>query len=205
MRQMRKLMAIRRNNSRSSRLRILPGGRVVEEVLARRRRVGAGPMDVPGRIDPERQVFQFRAATRSRTAASNAAALLNTLPLFRFARGKKHRPLAGHFPSQPAAQKFPPAQAQFPQLRIVALGPTGNLHQQRPLRQPPILVEMFQRIAGKQMPLAVEKQFLQPQVDRPHRAMKIDRPKQFRPHRDEPHQGRKPPLVNGQSLGVNAL
>ena len=38
-----------------------------------------------------------------------------------------------------------------------------------------VVVEMVQRVAGKQVGLAVDEQFLQREVDRPHRAMVIDR------------------------------
>ena len=61
---------------------------------------------------------------------------------------------------------------------------------------------MFQRIAGKQQVPAVGKQVGQGQVDRPHRAMEVDRPKQLGPHRDEPHQRRQAAVVDRQPLAA---
>ena len=56
-------------------------------------------------------------------------------------------------------------------------------------------------LPGKRSALAVDEQFLQRQVDRPDRAVVIDRAKQVAPHGDEPHQGRKAALVDRQPRG----
>ena len=64
-----------------------------------------------------------------------------------------------------------------------------------------VLVEVFQRVAGKDVPLALDEQVLQGQVDRPHGAMKIDGPEQLGADGDESHQGRQPALVDREPLG----
>ena len=79
--------------------------------------------------------------------------------------------------------------------------PLGHPHQQRPLGEPLVLVEVFQRVAGEEVPLALGEKLLQAQVDRPHRAVEIDRAEQVRPDGEEPHQGREPPLVDRQPRG----
>jgi len=48
---------------------------------------------------------------------------------------------------------------------------------------------MFERIAGKQVRLALEEEFLQAEVDCSNRAMEIDRPEQFSPDRNKPDEG----------------
>ncbi len=57
---------------------------------------------------------------------------------------------------------------------------------------------MLLRIAGEEISLAVGEQVGQRQVDRPHRAMEIDRAEQLCPHADEADQGRKAAAVDRQ-------
>ena len=177
----------------------LSRGGIEEEILPGRRRAGTGTVDVPGRVDPQRQVAQL-GGRFSRTAASNDFSLLNTL--LRSA--------------SPGAKKIVRSQAIFQRSRrrrncchrppsscrtgSGCLCQRATCHQQRPFGQLLVLVEVLQRIAGKQVPLAFDEQFLQPQVDRPHRAMEVDRAEQLGPHRDEPHQRRQPALVDRQPL-----
>ena len=52
--------------------------------------------------------------------------------------------------------------------------PPRHVDQQRPLGELLVLRQVLQRIAGKQQLLAVAKQVLQRQVDRPHGAVEID-------------------------------
>ena len=97
--------------------------------------------------------------------------------------GAEHQvPLADHLPGDPPRQKLLPARPKSPLARIVAVGPAGHVDQQRPFGEAAVFVQMLERIAGKQKSLAVGEQVGQRQVDRPHRAMKIDRAKQFGPH-----------------------
>ena len=114
---MRKLMAMRRKSSRWSRLVDPPGGRVVEEVLARRRRVGAGAMDVPGGVHPQAAGPSTPPATGPAPPPRTPRRCSSTLPLLRFAGRKEHRPLAGHLPAQPPGEKLAASGAPTPAAR----------------------------------------------------------------------------------------
>ena len=59
---------------------------------------------------------------------------------------------------------------------------------------------MFQGIAWKQMFHRLGKQFLQGDIQRADRPMKIDRAEQIRPRFDEIDQRGQSPHVNGQAL-----
>ena len=158
MRQMRKLIAMRRKSSRSSRLRILPVAGSYKKFWPAAG-CGAGTMHVPGRIDLQRQSLQRRREFGSQGGFKRGRVAEHARPL-RFPGSEKDRPLAGHLPAQATSEQLVPPLAQLAQLGVVAFGPTRNLHQQPPLGEPPIPVEMFARVARKQMPLAIAEDFL---------------------------------------------
>ena len=81
--------------------------------------------------------------------------------LFVLAGGEEDHPLAGHLPVQLPREKLPPPLAQGPQPRVGRAMPIGHADQQRPLGELQVLVEVLQRVAGKEVGLAVDEQFLQ--------------------------------------------
>lgn len=93
-------------------------------------------------------------------------------------------------------QELPPPLAQCPQPRVDAEVPVGHADQERPLREPHVLVQMVQRVSWKQIGLAIDEEFLQGQIDGTYRAVVVDGTEQVAPHGNEPLQGRKTPFVN---------
>ena len=152
---------MRRNNSRSSRLRICRwpdrrGNSARPPGPARRGGGRAGPYRpaAANRCSSARQLLAH-GRLEAPLVAEHAA-------LLGLAGGEEDRPLAGHLPAQPPPQELLPAPPQLAQLRhrLLSSQPATST-KQRPFGQPLVLVEVLQRVAGKQVPLAVEEQLLQ--------------------------------------------
>ena len=171
--------------------------RIVEKILPFGRPPRVGPIHVPGQIDPQRQFGQLARQLPPQRPLDVAGVVEQAAPL-RLAGLKDDRPLTDHLPRNITVDQPIPALAQRPLRRLVAMSPAGHVDQQRELGEVAIGVQVFQWIAGEQLLAAVGEQIPQRQVDRPHGAMKVNRPEQFRPGRHKTQQRVDAFLMHGQ-------
>ena len=174
---------------------LLRGG-AIEEILTRGGCLGIGAVDVVGEVDLQWDVSQLRWQDfTNRLLGKRLAAFAKQISRVGIEPGA----FVGQFPVDFAPEKLLPSLPEGPLSRVVALWPAGDIDQQRPFGELLILVEVLQRVAGKQVLFAGTKQVFQGLVDRPHGAMEIDRAKQLAPGLPKSHQGIHAPVVDRQS------